>query len=71
MSELTSQPWFGWTLAVVIGLPLTLLILTEIHSALARRGSRMARPVNLLRNYVVPAGALLILVINAAASPSK
>ncbi len=66
MSELTSQPWFGWTLAVVIGLPLTLLILTEIHSALARRGSRMARPVNLLRNYVVPAGALLILVINAA-----
>lgn len=65
MSELTSQPWFGWTLGVVIGLPVALLILTEIHSSLARRGSILARPVNLLRNYVLPAGALLLLISQA------
>ncbi len=65
MSDLTGQPWFGWTLAVVIGLPVSLLLLTELHSSLVRRGSTLAVPVNLLRNYVLPVGALLILVIQA------
>ena len=65
VSELTGQPWFGWASAVVIGLPVALLMLTEMHASLARRGSGLAKPVNLLRNYVLPVGALLILVIQA------
>ena len=59
------QPWFWPAVGVVVGLPLTLLILTELHSTLERRGSRAARIVMLLRNYVAPVGALLLLMSQA------
>ena len=65
MTSVWSEPWFGWALAVVIGLPVLLVVLTEWHTALVRRGSALARPVSLLRNYVLPAGALLILLTRA------
>ncbi len=76
MTSLFSQPWFGWALAVVIGLPVLLVILTEWHTALVRRGSALAKPVSLLRNYVLPAGALLILLtqvgdVSAQATPVR
>ena len=63
---MVSRPWFGWALAVVIGLPLGLVVLTECHTSLVRRGSALAKPVNLLRNYVLPSGALLILLTQAS-----
>jgi small-conductance mechanosensitive channel len=62
VTEFWTQPWFWPALAVVIGLPVTLLVLTEVHSTLERKGNRAARIVLLLRNYVVPVGALLILL---------
>lgn len=62
MNSLTSQPWFWPTVAVVVALPLTLLVLTELHQWLVRRRSSYARPVLLLRNGVLPALGLLILV---------
>lgn len=62
MNGLTSQSWFWPTAAVVVALPIALLILTEVHQALARRGSSYARPVLLLRNGVLPALAVVILV---------
>jgi small-conductance mechanosensitive channel len=62
MTDVFSQPWFWPALVVVIGLPFALLVLTEAHSALERRGSRAARIVLLLRNYVAPVGALLLLL---------
>lgn len=62
MSELWAQPWFWPSVAVVVGLPVVLLVLTEVHSALRRRGSRAAPIVTLLRNYVAPTGALLLLL---------
>ena len=65
MTDVFSQPWFGWAVAVVIGFPVLLVILTESHTALVRRGSALAKPVSLLRNYVLPAGALLILLTRA------
>lgn len=65
MTEIWLQPWFWPCVAVVIGLPIALLILTEIQSALERKGNRAARIVLLLRNYVVPVGALLILLTQA------
>ncbi len=62
MSDLVNQPWFWPAVIVVVGLPIALLVLTEVHSALVRRGSRSARIVSLLRNFIVPVGALLLLI---------
>jgi len=61
MSSVTSQPWFWPALLVIIGLPLALLILNELHGMLQRRGSGYAKPVLLLRNWVLPAGAVYLL----------
>ena len=61
MSFLTT-PWFYWSVILAIGLPTTLVLLTELQHALARRGSFLARPVGLLRTFIVPLGALLILL---------
>ena len=66
MSNLLSQPWFLWALGIVVGLPILLVALTEGHDALARRGNAMAKPVLLLRNYVLPAGALILLLTQAS-----
>ena len=65
MLEIWNEPWFWPAVAVVIGLPVTMLVLTEIHSTLDRRGNRAARIVLLLRNYVVPDGTLLLLMSQA------
>ena len=62
VTGLTSQPWFWPTLSVVVALPVALLVLTEVYQWLARRGSSYARPVLLLRNAVLPALALYILI---------
>jgi small-conductance mechanosensitive channel len=62
MNSLISQPWFWPTAVVVVALPVALLILNELQQYLSRRHSGYARPVALLRNAVLPALALLILV---------
>ena len=62
MTAIWLQPWFWPALSVVIGLPVLLLVLTEVQSMLERRGSRATRIVLLLRNYVLPVGALLVLL---------
>jgi small-conductance mechanosensitive channel/CRP-like cAMP-binding protein len=62
MTTLTSQSWFWPALSIIIGLPILLLLLTELHNFLARRRSSYAKPVLLLRNYVLPACALFILI---------
>lgn len=56
----------GWAAGVVFGLPLLLIALTELHRSLARKQSPLARPVLLLRNYLVPLGALLVLLVQVA-----
>lgn len=62
MSTITNQPWFWPSLIVVIGLPLALLILNELHGLLVRRGSGYAKPVALLRNWLLPAAAVYLLI---------
>ncbi|MBB5633457.1 small-conductance mechanosensitive channel [Cryobacterium mesophilum] len=62
MADFLGQPWFWPAVTIVVGLPILLLILTEAHSSLIRRGSRAARIVSLLRNFIVPVGALLLLI---------
>ncbi|MBU9765239.1 mechanosensitive ion channel [Mycobacterium sp. TNTM28] len=63
MRSVLETDWFYWALAVAVGLPVGLVVLTEMHNALSRRGSYLARPVGLLRNYILPLGALLILLV--------
>lgn len=58
-----TAPWFYWSIIIAAGLPTILVLLTEIQHALDRRGSFLSRPVGLLRNYIVPLGALVLLLV--------
>jgi len=68
MSFLTA-PWFYWSVIVAVALPATLVVLTEMQHAMSRRGSFLARPVDLLRTYIVPMGALLLLLTKTTSVP--
>jgi len=61
--------WFYWAVGVALGLPVGLIILTELHRVLVRRKSNLAGPVNLLRNYLLPLAALLALLVGATQIP--
>ncbi len=63
--------WLYWVIGLAFGLPLVLISLTEWHHYLARRRSALTKPVNLLRNYLVPLGALLLLLVKVAQVPSE
>jgi len=65
MSSVLDAPWFYWAVGVAIGFPILLVMLTELQNALRRRGSFLTRPVYLLRTYILPLGALLILLVQA------
>nr|WP_019698111.1 mechanosensitive ion channel family protein [Mycobacterium avium] len=60
-----------WAAAVVLGLPLLLIVFTEWHQSLVRKHSPLARPVFLLRSYLIPLGALLVLLVNVARMPAQ
>jgi small-conductance mechanosensitive channel/CRP-like cAMP-binding protein len=60
-----------WAVGVVIGLPVLLIGLTEWHQSLVRNRSHLARPVLLLRTYLIPLGALLVLLVNVAQLPAQ
>ncbi len=62
MLEFWKEPWFVGAVVVAIGLPVLLVVLTEILGVLVRRGNPAAQPVRLLRNLVLPVGALLALL---------
>ena len=62
--------WFYWAVGIAIGLPIGLIFLTELQRTLARRNSRLARQVSLLRNYLLPLGALLLLLVKASEIPA-
>lgn len=62
MAELIQQPWFWPVVAVVVGLPALLIVLTEIYFALRSHGRGAARIILLIRNWLVPLGALLVLL---------
>jgi small-conductance mechanosensitive channel len=62
MSSVFSAAWFYWAVGIAVGLPLLLVLLTELHNALRRKHSYLARPVALVRTYILPLGALLLLM---------
>ncbi|MFN4000731.1 mechanosensitive ion channel family protein [Microcella sp.] len=65
MTEIWGESWFWPSIAVIVGLPIVLLVLGELYEALAQRGNPAARVVRLVRNYVAPVAALLVLVAQA------
>jgi small-conductance mechanosensitive channel len=62
MTEVWLESWFWPSVAVIVGLPLVLLVLSELYESLMRRGSPAAKIVRLVRNYVAPVAALLVVL---------
>ncbi|MFE6256444.1 mechanosensitive ion channel domain-containing protein [Agromyces sp. NPDC057865] len=60
--SIVQEPWFWPTVLVVVGLPIAIVILSEAIVMLDRRGSRAVGVLTLVRNWVLPTGALLILL---------
>lgn len=71
MRAVLSDSWFYWAIAICIGLPVGLVLLTEWQHALRRRGSVLLWPVTLLRNYLLPLAALLMLMLGATQMPER
>lgn len=65
-----SSSWFYWATGIAVGFPVGLILLTELHHTLVRRNSRLARQVSLLRNFLLPLGALLLLLVKASQIPA-
>jgi small-conductance mechanosensitive channel len=61
LTDIASEPWFWPAVSVIVGLPIALLVLGEIHTAMVRRGSPGARILLLIRNVLVPLAAIIIL----------
>ena len=70
MTSLLEAPWFFWAVGIAVGLPLLLVLLTEWQHSLRRRGSALLRPVSVLRNYLLPLGAVLLLMMGATQMPA-
>ncbi|MGI9161606.1 MAG: mechanosensitive ion channel domain-containing protein [Mycobacterium sp.] len=63
MTNLLHSPFFYWALVVAIGMPIILIALTEWQRTLRRRQSSLVKPVTLLRNYLLPLSALLLMLV--------
>lgn len=70
MTDVFTSAWFYWAIGIAIGLPLGLVVLTEWQHALRRRNSFLVKPVTLIRNYLLPLGALLLLMVEASQVPA-
>lgn len=70
IADVFSSSWFYWAVGIAIGLPVALIGLTEWQHTLRRRQSFLVRPVTVLRNYLLPLGALLLLLTEARQVPS-
>lgn len=69
MASVLTAPWFYWAVGIALGFPLVLILTTEWQQALRRRGSPLLRPVTMLRNLLVPLGALLMAMVGATQMP--
>ena len=71
MPDLLEEPWFWPTVAVIVGLPIVLLVLTEVAAGMMRTGRHGVKLVPLVRNWVVPFGALLLLLTQTEADHGR
>jgi small-conductance mechanosensitive channel/CRP-like cAMP-binding protein len=56
------QPAFAWGVCVIVGFPLLVILLGELIHRLRRSGSRLGRTLRLVRNLVLPAAVIWVLV---------
>jgi small-conductance mechanosensitive channel/CRP-like cAMP-binding protein len=70
MADTLRQDWVVWAIVIAVGVPVLIVVLTEVLGALQRRGSPAAKPVRFLRNWVVPVGALLGFLAFAVSQPA-
>jgi len=63
--DIITDDWMWWAIALAVGVPVILVVLTEIIGALSRKGSAAVKPLKLLRNWVVPVAALFALLVFA------
>lgn len=61
LADILAEPWFWPATSVIVGLPIALLVLGEVHTAMVRRGTPGAHIVLMVRNVLVPLGAIIIL----------
>lgn len=61
--------WEIWALVIIIGLPIVVLVLSEIQLRLRRTNNALAKPFNRLRVALIPLVALLLLLTQAAELP--
>ncbi|HWS50893.1 MAG TPA: mechanosensitive ion channel family protein [Microbacterium sp.] len=71
MGDIFADGSAWWMIAFAVGLPVVLVLLTELINALRRRDHPAAGPLRLLRNAVVPVGGLLALLAFAFQSPAE
>jgi small-conductance mechanosensitive channel/CRP-like cAMP-binding protein len=71
MGDVFFSGWFYWAIGIAFGLPLGLVTLTEWQRALQRRQSALLKPVTILRNYLFPLAALLLLMMEANQIPAQ
>ncbi|RYB93764.1 mechanosensitive ion channel [Nocardioides oleivorans] len=69
--NLTAQPWFPWVVGVIVGLPVAVLLLSELHLRLTRRGNALAGPVNRLRIWLLPLAGLYIVLTQVGERSSE
>lgn len=66
--DVFADGWGWWLIGFAVGVPVLLVVLTELIGTLSRRGNPLATPLRLLRNWVVPVGALFALLAFAIRS---
>ena len=69
--DLLREDWIWWAIGIAVAVPLALVVLTEVIGALTRRGHPAAKPLRLLRNWVIPVAALFALLIFAFRSDAE
>lgn len=70
LEEAFADGWGWWVIALAVGVPALLVVLTELIGFLSRRQHPLAGPLTLMRNWVVPVGALFALLAFAIQSPA-
>jgi small-conductance mechanosensitive channel len=61
ITDILSEEWFWPAVAVILGLPLVLLVLGELHTSMLRKGTPGTPIVWLARNVLAPLAAVIIL----------
>ena len=62
MIDVWKEPWIWPAIIVAIGLPALLVLTTEIAAYFDKRANPVAKVIRLIRNFVLPLAALLILL---------